>query len=78
MDLNRKFEHQVGGKVVTFDVRYDPSTHHFNVLEDANSISYRLIFTMQTRKWHIEDGPAASLSAEELALLVQKSYGMFV
>ncbi|TDS13139.1 hypothetical protein [Sphingobacterium paludis] len=78
MNFNRKFEHTVDGKQILFDVTYDPSTHHFQVLENGQEVGYLLKFDMTQRVWSTEGTVEPALPAEELALLVQKNFGHFV
>ena len=78
MNFNRKFEQTIDGQQVLFDVTYDPATHHFNVLEEGKEIGYLLKYDMATRVWSTEGEGQPSLPAEELATLVQKSFGHFV
>lgn len=78
MDLNRKFQHEVNGNTVEFDVTYNPQTHFFDVFESGQREGYLLKFDMQTRKWSIDGSDSAQLPADELAILVQKSFGHFV
>lgn len=77
MSFNREFTHEVDGKPVTFSVTYNPETHFFKVVEDDKS-HYILTFDPTTRRWKTTDGPEPSISVDELAHLVQKSFGVFV
>ncbi|MBE8722614.1 hypothetical protein [Sphingobacterium pedocola] len=78
MDFNRKFEHHLDGRTIIFDVTYDPKTHFFTVLESGQQEAYHLKFNMSTRMWTTEDGPEPQVPVEELARLVQQSFGHFV
>ncbi|GGH14080.1 hypothetical protein FAZ19_07800 [Sphingobacterium alkalisoli] len=78
MDFNRKFQHNVDGRTITFDVTYDPKTHFFTVLESGLQEGYLLKFDMNTREWRTENGPQSQIPVGELAILVQKSFGHFV
>ncbi|GEM_PF-1666871 len=78
MQFNRKFEQQIGGQTIAFDVTYNPTTHHFQVLESGQTEGYLLKFDMQQRQWSTEGSVEPSLSASDLALLVQQQFGHFV
>ena len=78
MDFNRKFEHVVDGKQIIFDVTYNPQTHFFHVLETDNPDGYLLKFDMANRTWSTEGQGTPQISADELAVLVQKNFGHFV
>jgi hypothetical protein len=78
MDFNRKFQHNVDGRTISFDVTYDPKTHFFTVLESGQQEGYHLKFDMNTRTWRTEDGPKPQIPVDELATLVQKSFGHFM
>ncbi|MFD2965958.1 hypothetical protein [Sphingobacterium bambusae] len=78
MQFNRKFEHAVDGKIVVFDVTYNPTTHYFQVLESGKAEGYLLKFDMQHRQWSTEGEVTPAISADELALLVQQQFGHFV
>lgn len=77
MNLSREFTQEVDGKSVNFNVTYNPETHFFNVVEDDKS-HYTLTFNPTTREWKTADGPEPSISVDQLAHLVQKSFGIFV
>lgn len=77
MNLSREFTQEVSGKEVHFHVTYNPQTHFFTVIEDETA-TYTLSFNMQTREWKSSDGPEPSLPVDQLAVLIQKSFGVFV
>lgn len=77
MNLSRQFTQEVDGKPVNFNVTYNPETHFFTVVED-NKSSYTLSFNLSTREWKTADGPKPSVPVDQLAHLVQKSFGVFV
>lgn len=77
MNLSREFTQEVDGKPVDFSVTYNPETHFFRVVEDDGP-SYILTFSPTTKEWKTTDGPEPAISVDELAHLVQKSFGVFV
>lgn len=77
MNLSREFTQEIDGKTVNFNVSYDPQTHVFKVVED-NKSHYTLTFNPTTREWTTVDGPEPSIPVDQLAHLVQKSFGVFV
>lgn len=76
-NLMRQFTQEVNGETIIFDVQYNPKTHHFTVTENT-LVQYTLIFDPTTRTWTTIDGPEPSLPINELAALVQQSFGVFV
>lgn len=76
-NLMRQFTQEVNGETIIFDVEYNPKTHHFTVTENT-LVQYTLIFDPITRTWITTDGPEPSLPINELAALVQQSFGVFV
>jgi len=77
MDLSREFTQEIDGGPIHFKVSYDPQTHVFKVVED-NKPHYTLTFNPTTREWTTIDGPEPSIPVDQLAHLVQKSFGVFV
>lgn len=77
MNLSREFTQEVDGKSVNFNVSYDPQTHFFRVIEDDKP-HYILAFNPSTREWTTSDGPEPTIPVDQLAHLVQKSFGVFV
>lgn len=77
MNLNREFTQEVDGKTINFKVSYDVQTHFFKVVEDDKP-HYTLTFNASTREWTTVDGPEPSIPVDQLAHLVQKSFGVFV
>jgi len=77
MDLNRTFTHDHMGRIIKFSVTYDPQTHSFNVVEDE-SINYLLSYNPSTKEWTTTEDPMPSIPVNELALLVQQSFGVFI
>ncbi|MGO1243093.1 MAG: hypothetical protein ACTJHT_15245 [Sphingobacterium sp.] len=78
MNFNRRFTHNVNGTSIEFDATYNPQTHDFRIIDSGCEDAYDLSFDMQTRIWSIKEGSSPSLSADELATLVQQNFGMFV
>ena len=76
-NLMRQFTQEVNGETIIFDVQYNPKTHHFTVTENT-LVQYTLIFDPTTRTWTTTDVPEPSLPINELAALVQQSFGVFV
>jgi hypothetical protein len=62
---------------VHFKATYNPQTHFFNVIED-DSHSYTLAFDPNTKVWTATGGQEPAIPVDQLALLVQKSFGVFV
>lgn len=77
MNLSREFTQEINGKEVHFQVNYNPQTHFFTVIEDG-AATYTLSFNMETREWKSSEDPEPSLPVDQLALLIQKSFGVFV
>ncbi len=78
MNFTRKFQHNVNGQSIEFEATYNPQTHDFRILDSGREEPYDLSFDMQARVWSIRDGKSSSLPVDELAIQVQKSFGMFV
>lgn len=74
--LSREFQKEVNGQVINFEATYNPQTHQFIVKENEN-YSYQLIFDMNNRNWSTV-GNEPSIPVQELATLVQQSFGVFV
>lgn len=77
MNLSREFTEEVNGKSIDFNVTYDPKTHFFAVVEN-NVSSYTLSFDPGTRTWKAAGDTEPSIPVDQLAHLVQKSFGVFV
>lgn len=77
MNLSREFTARVGDQVVHFEAVYDPSAHFFTVTEDQTR-TYKLLFDMESREWSTAEGPEPSVPVNELANMVQQSFGVFV
>ncbi|WKK58280.1 hypothetical protein [Sphingobacterium sp. BN32] len=77
MDLTRVFEKQLSDRTITFQATYDLQSHGFNITED-NQISYELRFNPAERSWSVSGEYQPSIPVEELAKLVQESFGHFV
>lgn len=77
MDLTRIFEKQLSDRTITFHATYDLKSHGFNITED-DRISYELRFDPSNRSWFVTGEHQPSIPVEELARLVQASYGHFV
>lgn len=78
MSYTRTFSHDIDGTSVDFDVTYNTESHFFTVIESGLPESYLLKFDMGTRTWSIEAEAEPKISAEELAILVQKHFGRSV
>jgi hypothetical protein len=76
-NFNRQFSKEINGETTFFEVQYDPKTHHFTVTENT-LVQYKLVFDPTFRTWTTTDGPEPSIPVEELATLVQQSFGVFV
>lgn len=76
-NLSREFTARVGDQIVRFEAVYDPTAHFFTVTEDQTR-TYKLLFHMETRKWSTAEGPEPSVPVEDLAKMVQQSFGVFV
>lgn len=77
MDLNRTFTHTHMERDIKFSVTYDPQTHSFNVVED-DSKNYILNYNPATKSWTTTEDPMPSIPVNELAILVQQHFGVFV
>ncbi|MBD1433630.1 hypothetical protein H8B06_12395 [Sphingobacterium sp. DN00404] len=77
MNLSREFTQEVNGTTINFQVTYNPQTHFFAVVEDED-IHYTLGFNPATKEWTTKDGPQPAIPVDQLAQLVQKSFGVFV
>lgn len=77
MDLSREFTQEVNGMIINFQVTYDPRTHFFTVVENQD-VHYTLGFNPTTKEWTTKDGPEPAIAVDQLAQLVQKSFGVFV
>lgn len=77
MNLSRKFSVEVNGATINFEAAYNPMTHFFTVTENE-STSYMLLFNPEDRSWSTAEGPEPAIPVEELAKLVQQSFGVFV
>ncbi len=78
MSYTRNFIHNIGGEPIEFDVTYNTENHFFKVQEAGLTEPYLLKFDMSSRVWSIESSQDTKISAEELALLVQKHFGRTV
>ncbi|MBD1426872.1 hypothetical protein [Sphingobacterium arenae] len=77
MNLSREFTQEVNGTTISFQVTYNPRTHFFAVVENQE-IHYTLVFDPATKEWMTKDGPQPAIPVDQLAQLVQKSFGVFV
>jgi len=77
MNLSRAFTEEVEGRLIHFNVTYNPATHFFDVVEDGQA-RYTLTFNPATRTWATVDGSEPSIPVDQLAHLVQESFGVFV
>ena len=77
MNLSRQFSLEVNGTPISFVATYNPMTHFFTITENE-SASYMLLFNPADRSWSTAEGPEPSIPVEELAKLVQQSFGVFV
>jgi hypothetical protein len=77
MDLNRTFTHNHMDREIKFSVTYDPQTHSFSVVED-DSINYMLFYNPANKEWTTSEDPMPTIPVNELALLVQQNFGVFV
>ncbi|WP_166333282.1 hypothetical protein [Sphingobacterium chungjuense] len=78
MSFTRTFSHDIDGTSVEFDVTYNTENHFFTVKEAGLSKPYLLKFDMATRTWSTEGDAESKISADELAILVQKHFGRSV
>ena len=62
---------------IKFSVTYDPQTHSFSVVE-ADSINYMLFYNPANKEWTTSEDPMPTIPVNELALLVQQNFGVFV
>ncbi len=76
-NLTREFELTQEDRTLQYKVDYDITSHSFNITENEKE-PYRLVFHMETKTWSIQPEGAGSLPAEELAMHVQKSFGIYV
>lgn len=77
MNLSRAFTKEVDGRAVQFIATYNPQTHFFDVVEDGDT-SYVLMFNPATKAWTTSEGAEPALPVDQLAQLVQQSFGVFV
>ena len=77
MDLNRTFTHNHMERMIKFSVTYAPKTHSFNVIED-DKINYLLFFNTSNKVWSTSEDPMPTIPVNELAILVQQNFGVFV